>query len=191
MCWYVRWRSAGRPTAVGLGGATQESCSCPWRLRCLCGRCVRGRARWRWVGAGAVGRGGPPVAVGGPPGTGGLTGGAIATVAEGMAGGASAAFKVMRTVSFFKGTLDVCLDGAGGWFSFSLMRSRVFGSLGVTKTTCPRPVKLPARDFPENFPTPKVAVREKFLMLFPALRVSYGCSNHVLRKDRHHPDPRR
>ena len=82
------------------------------------------------VGAGALGRGGPPVAVGGPPGTGGLTGGAIGTVAEGMAGRASAAFKVIRTVSFLRGTLDVCLDGAGGWFSFSfsLMRSGVFGS---------------------------------------------------------------
>ena len=43
------------------------------------------------VGAGAVGRGGPPVAVGGPPGSGGLTGGAIGTVADGLAGGASAA----------------------------------------------------------------------------------------------------
>jgi hypothetical protein len=74
------------------------------------------------VGAGAGGRGGPPVGVGGAVGTGGLTGGAIGTVAEGTAGGASAAFKVMRTVSFFRGTLDVCLDGAGGWFSFSLMR---------------------------------------------------------------------
>ena len=98
------------------------------------------------VGAGAVGRGGPPVAVGGPPGTGGLTGGAIGTVAEGMAGGASAAFKVMRTVSFLRGTLDVCLDGAGGWFSFSLMRSRGFISFPATKTSCPPPVKPPTRD---------------------------------------------
>ncbi len=75
------------------------------------------------VGAGAGGRGAPPtVGVGDPIGTGGRTGGAIGTVAEGTAGGASAAFKVTRTVSFFRGTLDVCLDGAGGWFSFSLMR---------------------------------------------------------------------
>jgi hypothetical protein len=33
---------------------------------------------------------------------------------------------VTRTVSFLSGTLDVCLDGAGGWFSLSLMRSLVF-----------------------------------------------------------------
>ena len=79
------------------------------------------------VGAGAGGRG-APLAVGGPPGTGGLTGGAIGTVADGTAGGASAAFKVTRTVSFLRGTLDVCLDGAGGRFSFSLMRSQGFNS---------------------------------------------------------------
>ena len=81
------------------------------------------------VGAGAaVGRGAAEgaVAAGGPPGTGGRTGGAEGTVAEGTAGGASAAFKVTRTVSFFRGTLDVCLDGDGGWFSFSLMRALGF-----------------------------------------------------------------
>ena len=68
------------------------------------------------VGAGDVG-------TGGAPGTGGRTGGAIGTVADGTAGGASAAFKVTRTVSFLRGTLDVCLvsgtldvclDGTGG-----------------------------------------------------------------------------
>lgn len=66
------------------------------------------------VGAGIGGRGGPPATIGagGAIGTGGRTGGAIGTVAEGIA--ASAAFKVTRTVSFFKGTLDVCLDGADG-----------------------------------------------------------------------------
>lgn len=82
------------------------------------------------VGAGAVGRGGAidgAVGVGGaPPGMGGRTGGAIGTVADGTAGGASAAFKVTRTVSFFKGTLDVCLDGEGGKLSFSLIRARGF-----------------------------------------------------------------
>lgn len=64
------------------------------------------------VGAGAGGRGAPPetVGAGGAVGTGGLTGGAIGTVAEGTAGGASAAFKVTRTVSFLSGTLDVCLE---------------------------------------------------------------------------------
>ena len=82
------------------------------------------------VGAGAAGRGGPPraVGVGGAPGTGGRTGGAMGTVADGTAGGASAAFKVTRTVSFLRGTLDVCLDGDGGWFSFSLMRARGFAA---------------------------------------------------------------
>ena len=82
------------------------------------------------VGAGAGGRGAPPgvVAVGGPPGIGGLTGGAIGTLADGTAGGASAAFRVTRTVSFLRGTLDVCFDGAGGWFSLSLMRSQGFNS---------------------------------------------------------------
>jgi hypothetical protein len=45
-----------------------------------------------------------------------------------MAGGASAALRVTRTVSFFKGTLDVCFDGTldvcfdGVLFSLSLMR---------------------------------------------------------------------
>ena len=92
------------------------------------------------VGAGAGGRGGPPTAVGvgGAVGTGALTGGAIGRVADGTAGGASAALRVTRTVSFFrgtlevcllKGTLEVCLDGNGDWFSLSLMRLQGFGSL--------------------------------------------------------------
>ena len=92
------------------------------------------------VGAGAGGRGGPLVGVGGPLGTGGLTGGAIGTVAKGTAGGASPAFKVTRMVSFLRGTLDVCLlrgmlpvclDGAGVWLSFSLMRSQGFVTFGT------------------------------------------------------------
>ena len=80
------------------------------------------------VAAGTGGRGAPPgaVGVGGAVGTGGLTGGAIGTVADGTAGGASAALSVTRTVSFFRGTLEVCLFGAGDWFSFSLMRSQGF-----------------------------------------------------------------
>lgn len=41
--------------------------------------------------------------------------------AAGIAGGASAALSVTRTVSFFKGTLEVILEI--GLFSFSLMRS--------------------------------------------------------------------
>jgi hypothetical protein len=31
---------------------------------------------------------------------------------------------VTRTVSFFSGTLEVCLDGTGGWLSFSVMCAR-------------------------------------------------------------------
>ena len=97
---------------------------------------------------GAGGRGAPPaVGVGGAVGTGGLTGGAMGTVADGTAGGASAAFKVIRTVSFFRGTLDVCLDGAGGWFSFSLMRRRVSIPKSLSKASCPPSVKPPALDF--------------------------------------------
>ena len=55
-------------------------------------------------------------------GVGGLIVGAglAGSVADGMAGGASAALRVTRTVSFFKGTLEVCLDGV--LFSLSLMR---------------------------------------------------------------------
>jgi len=41
------------------------------------------------------------------------------SVAEGKEGGASAAFRVTRTVSFFKGTLEVCFEGI--FFSLSLM----------------------------------------------------------------------
>lgn len=54
------------------------------------------------------------MAVGGMLGTGGLTGAAIGTAEDGTAGGASAAFKVTRMVSFLRGTLEVCLDGGGG-----------------------------------------------------------------------------
>lgn len=96
------------------------------------------------VGAGAGGRGGPPVGEGGAVGTGGLTGGVMGTVADGTAGGASAAFKVIRTVSFFKGTLDVCLDGAGGRFSFSLMRSKGLRPRGLSKPIRIWSVKPPA-----------------------------------------------
>lgn len=75
------------------------------------------------VGAGIVAAGGlgiPTVGVGGLMATGGATGtvggvtGAVGgtgvTVAEGAAG-TSLAFSVTRTVSFFKGMLEVCLDG--------------------------------------------------------------------------------
>lgn len=65
------------------------------------------------VGGATSGRGAPP-GTGEFMGTGGLTGGRMGTVADGLAGGASDAFKVIRTVSFFSGTLDVCWDGAVG-----------------------------------------------------------------------------
>jgi hypothetical protein len=100
----------------------------------------------RIVGAGAVdapeGRSGIVGAGrGAPPGTGGRTGGASGTVEDGTAG-ASAAFKVTRTVSFFSGTLDVCLEGVGGWFSFSLMRAAGFWIRnGASKATWPWAVK--------------------------------------------------
>ena len=73
------------------------------------------------VRSGIVGAGrGAPVGVGaaagavGVGGVGGLTGGAVGTVEEGTAGGASAALSVTRTVSFLRGTLEVCFDGEGG-----------------------------------------------------------------------------
>lgn len=82
------------------------------------------------VGAGTVGDGvvgrevtEGAVAVGGTVGMGGLTGGANGIAEDGTAGGESAAFKVTRTVSFLRGTLEVCLDGRGDWLSFSLKRA--------------------------------------------------------------------
>jgi len=87
-------------------------------------------AEWAGIvaagGLGVVGVGGTTDADGAEGGTGGLTGGAVGggvagSVAEGTAGGASAAFRVTRTVSFFKGTLEVCLEGVFG--SLSLIRS--------------------------------------------------------------------
>lgn len=67
---------------------------------------------------------GAPAAVGGlgGPATGGFTGavgGFGGRLADGTAGGASAALSVTRTVSFLRGTLEVCFDG--GLFSLSLM----------------------------------------------------------------------
>lgn len=79
------------------------------------------------VGAGAVGRGGPPVGVGGlgALGVGGLGAATVGLGAAGAGGapvgeaaGASAAFRVTRTVSFFSGTLEVCFEG---WLSLSLI----------------------------------------------------------------------
>ena len=74
-------------------------------------------------------------------GVGGLIVGAglAGSVADGMAGGASEALRVKRTVSFFKGTLDVCFDGTlevcldGVSFSFSLMRLWFFA---IWKSKC-------------------------------------------------------
>lgn len=76
--------------------------------------------------AGADAVGGPEVAGFGALGAeGGVGAFAVAvggSVADGMAGGASAALSVTRTVSFFKGTLEVCLEGVLFSLSFSLMR---------------------------------------------------------------------
>lgn len=93
------------------------------------------------AGTGAFGAVGAPdggtVAVGGLVAAGGATGGVggltvgaglLGRDAEGTAGGASAAFSVTRTVSFFSGTLEVCFEGV--LFSFSLMR---FGFLLLAK----------------------------------------------------------
>lgn len=83
-------------------------------------------------GAGAVGGLGAEGGLGAPAGAGGLggpatgadgglgaVGGLAGRLADGTAGGASAALSVTLTVSFFNGTLEVCLDG--GLFSFSLI----------------------------------------------------------------------
>jgi hypothetical protein len=98
------------------------------------------------VGA-AAGRGEPPtVGAGGAPrmlGVGGLetegtvgAGGAARAGAGGATGitgaggftgaGASAAFRVTRTVSFFAGSFDAGMDGAGDWFLFSIILSLDF-----------------------------------------------------------------
>lgn len=102
------------------------------------------------VAEGGVGAVGAPAAVGGlgGPATGaeggfGAVGGLAGRLADGTAGGASAALSVTLTVSFFKGTLEVCLDG--GLFSFSLI-------LGVfakkeDKVIPPQGVKHASLDF--------------------------------------------
>ena len=59
---------------------------------------------------GAVGVGGLG-ATGGAGGAIGAVGGATGVTAAEGAAGASLAFNVTRTVSFFKGMLEVCLDG--------------------------------------------------------------------------------
>lgn len=144
--WTVAFGKVGNPPAVGWPGGLSALVGAPARrivgagaVGAPAGRSgivgagvgapgvlVGGPAeRSGIVGAGAVGRGGPAigaVAIGGALGVGGRTGGAAGTVAEGTAGGASAAFKVTRTVSFFKGTLEVNREGDGGGPSFSPMR---------------------------------------------------------------------
>ena len=59
------------------------------------------------VGAGAGGLGAPAVGAGGGVG-------AEGAVLRGMVGAGGSAFKVTRTVSFFKGTADVFFIGVGG-----------------------------------------------------------------------------
>lgn len=84
-----------------------------------------------WVAVGAIG-------AGGACGVGGLIVGAgvVGSVADGTAGGESAAFRVTLTVSFFSGTLDVCFDGV--LFSFSLMRVGFFASRKIKSISLPR-----------------------------------------------------
>ena len=94
--------------------------------------------------AGAEGGLRATVGVGGLTAGGAAGGGVVGSVAEGTAGGASAAFKVTRTVSFFKGTLEVCLEGF--FFSLSLMRSGFIAS-GKIKTRAPAPVKPASLNF--------------------------------------------
>lgn len=92
------------------------------------------------VGAGTVAAGGlgmPTVGVGGFTATGGAVGavggamGAVGvTLADGAAG-ASLALSVTRTVSFFKGMLEVCFDGV---FWSSLMGLMVCGDQVMRKS---------------------------------------------------------
>lgn len=92
-------------------------------------------------GFGAVGMGGATGGVGGLI----VGAGFVGSAAEGTAGGASAAFRVTRTVSFFSGTLDVCFEGV--LFSFSLMR---FGFLASSKSKAisHHPVKPTSLEIP-------------------------------------------
>lgn len=84
-------------------------------------------------GAGGAGGLGAP-ATGGVGGLTGADGGGVAgKVADGTAGGESAALRVTRTVSFFRGTLDVCLEGV--LLSFSLMRSGFIATERVSPAT--------------------------------------------------------
>jgi hypothetical protein len=73
---------------------------------------------------GLGGRESPTVGVGGLGITGAvggaITGGAITGAVGAGASGASLALRVTRTVSFFRGMLDVCLDGM--FFCSSLIR---------------------------------------------------------------------
>ena len=118
------------PGVVGLAGATGPDFSA--MVGAGFGMPAPGAVLRGIVAAGA-GRGAPPtvgavavgaertVGAGGAVGEGGRTTGAVPE--EGDAGGASAALRVTRTVSFLSGMLEVCFDGVG---SFSLMRRGVF-----------------------------------------------------------------
>jgi len=104
---------------------------------------------------------------------GAVGGGVAGSVADGTAGGASEALRVTRTVSFFKGTLEVCLDiGSGALrvtrtvsffkgtlevcldgglfsFSFSLMRGGFF-SEKKSNAIYPPSVKLASLKYGET-----------------------------------------
>lgn len=120
-------RAAGVVAGPVFSGMVGAGFGTPAAGAVLRGMVAAGAGRGAPPTAGAVGAGGAvrTVGAGGAVGVGGRTAGAVDAPAPGEAGGASAAFRVTRTVSFFSGMLEVCFDGVG---SFSLIRSRGFGS---------------------------------------------------------------
>lgn len=107
---------AGAPAVGGLGAEGTGGLAAEGAVGAMGAPAVGGLGAPA-MGAGAVGAFGGPAT--GAAAVGGLTGAGVERFAEGTAGGASAALSVTRTVSFFNGTLEVCLEA--GLFSFSLM----------------------------------------------------------------------
>lgn len=127
--------------------------------------------------AGAEAVGGPDATLGGTGGDGALTaagGGVGGRVAEGTAGGESAALRVTRTVSFFKGTLVVCLDETlevcldGTMFSLSLM---LFGFIAAGHTNAIRRPRVKLASLKKNGRS-RVRLRRGFAL--PSRRVRRG-----------------
>lgn len=112
-------RGLGAPGAVGLTGAGVDGDSGGFgavgAAEGAAGACA----------VGTTGTMGGLVGAAGVSFTGASELGVPGNVAEGTAGGASEALRVTRTVSFFKGMLEVFLEA--GWFSFSLMRGGFCG----------------------------------------------------------------